>query len=339
MEVYDRGLLQWPRPMFSRLEDGNNNKFCKFHKDVGHDTKDCRQLKREIEDVIQKGHLRRYVKEDAKGNSRGREAARNDRRRDDRDHRGEDRGRQEDQRDDRREVCRNRDKANTPTTPAILTILGGPRQESARKAKAKARFVVVAEVPEKRAHTEPVIMFSDKDIEGLTWPHDDAVVVQAVIANRPIHRILVDTGASVDMLSYEAYLQFGFEPSTLKPEMAPLYGFSGSPTPIKGSVELLMTMGTAPCQKTIKVNFMAVRVATTYNAILGRPSLNELGTVVPTKHLKVKFPTPNDIGECQTEQKKAQECHAIFLKDIKGNCRGTAYQVEVTDNRKEDKHY
>ncbi|XP_043721011.1 uncharacterized protein LOC122668525 [Telopea speciosissima] len=66
MEVYDWGLLQWPQPMFSRPEDRNNNKFCKFHKDVGHDSEDCRPLKREIEDVIQKGYLRRYVKEDAK---------------------------------------------------------------------------------------------------------------------------------------------------------------------------------------------------------------------------------------------------------------------------------
>ncbi|XP_043717607.1 uncharacterized protein LOC122665521 [Telopea speciosissima] len=121
MEVYNRGLLQWPRPMFSRPEDRNNNKFCKFHKDVGHDTEDCRQLKREIEDVIQKGHLRRYIKEDVKGSSKGREVTRIDRRRDDRDHRGEDRGHQ----DDWREVRRNRDKANTSTAPAILTILGG----------------------------------------------------------------------------------------------------------------------------------------------------------------------------------------------------------------------
>ncbi|XP_043710280.1 uncharacterized protein LOC122659208 [Telopea speciosissima] len=52
MEVNDRGLLQWPRPMFSKPEERNKKKYCKFHRDVGHDTEDCRQLKREIEDVI-----------------------------------------------------------------------------------------------------------------------------------------------------------------------------------------------------------------------------------------------------------------------------------------------
>ncbi|XP_043717974.1 uncharacterized protein LOC122665909 [Telopea speciosissima] len=205
MEVYDQGLLQWPRPMFSRPEDRNKNKYCKFHNDVGHDTEDCRQLKREIEDVIQKGHLRRYVKEDGKDNSRGREAARNDHRREDRARRGDDRDRREDRSDDHREVQRNQDDANTSTAPTILTILGGPGQESSRRAKAKARFVAMAKMPEKKVRIEPGITFSDEDMEGLSWPHDDAVVVQAIIANRPVHRILVDIGASVDMLSYDAY--------------------------------------------------------------------------------------------------------------------------------------
>ncbi|XP_043687621.1 uncharacterized protein LOC122638837 [Telopea speciosissima] len=79
------------RLMFSRPEDRNKKKYCKFHKDVGHVTEDCRQLKREIEDVIQKGHLRRYVKEDGKDNSRGYEMTRSDPRRDDRARGGDDR--------------------------------------------------------------------------------------------------------------------------------------------------------------------------------------------------------------------------------------------------------
>ncbi|XP_043720987.1 uncharacterized protein LOC122668492 [Telopea speciosissima] len=52
MEVHDQGLLQWPRPMFSKPEDRNKKKYYKFHKDVKHDTEDCRQLKWEIEYVI-----------------------------------------------------------------------------------------------------------------------------------------------------------------------------------------------------------------------------------------------------------------------------------------------
>ena len=36
-------------------------KYCDFHKDHGHRTDDCIQLKKEIEFLIRSGHLRRYV--------------------------------------------------------------------------------------------------------------------------------------------------------------------------------------------------------------------------------------------------------------------------------------
>ncbi|KAL2491928.1 RNA-directed DNA polymerase [Abeliophyllum distichum] len=42
----------------------HERKYCKFHRDHGHDTEDCHQLKEEIERLIKRGHLSKFVKAD-----------------------------------------------------------------------------------------------------------------------------------------------------------------------------------------------------------------------------------------------------------------------------------
>ncbi|XP_021757445.1 uncharacterized protein LOC110722485 [Chenopodium quinoa] len=48
----------WPAPMITKGRDVK--KYCMFHRDVGHYTKECVQLKENIEDLIRKGHLSQY---------------------------------------------------------------------------------------------------------------------------------------------------------------------------------------------------------------------------------------------------------------------------------------
>ncbi|GAV75379.1 LOW QUALITY PROTEIN: hypothetical protein CFOL_v3_18858, partial [Cephalotus follicularis] len=57
--------LQWPEKLRSPAENRNVEKYCRYHRNHGHDTEECRQLKNQKEDLIRKGHLRKYVDRDA----------------------------------------------------------------------------------------------------------------------------------------------------------------------------------------------------------------------------------------------------------------------------------
>ena len=61
-QIKDEHYLKWPRPLYSSLNVHDKNKYCQFHKDHGHNTEDCRDLKEQIEELIRKGKLQKYVK-------------------------------------------------------------------------------------------------------------------------------------------------------------------------------------------------------------------------------------------------------------------------------------
>ena len=62
MQIKDKHYLKWPRPLHSSPNIRDKNKYCHFLKDHGHYTEDYWDLKEQIEELIQKGKLHKYVK-------------------------------------------------------------------------------------------------------------------------------------------------------------------------------------------------------------------------------------------------------------------------------------
>ena len=60
-EVQHEKFMRWPSQIKSNPVKRDNTKYCEFHKDHGHQTKDCIQLRKKIEYMIRRGHLLLYV--------------------------------------------------------------------------------------------------------------------------------------------------------------------------------------------------------------------------------------------------------------------------------------
>ena len=69
-QIKDDHYLKWPRPLHSSPNVCDKNMYCRFHKDHGHDTEDCRDLKERVEEPIRKGKLQKYVKKNEYSKSR-----------------------------------------------------------------------------------------------------------------------------------------------------------------------------------------------------------------------------------------------------------------------------
>ena len=150
--------------------------------------------------------------------------------------------------------------------------------------------------PKTRGIDEPTISFSDKEAERIHHPHDDAIVIILLIADYTIKRVLVDNGSSADILYYLAFQQMRLGRDLLRPACSPLIGFGGMKVQPVGTITLPVVVGSYLQQITKSVNFLVVDCLSSYNAIIGRPTLNSWKAVTSTYHLSVKFTTEYGIG-------------------------------------------
>ena len=60
-KVQHEKFMRWPSQMRTDPTKRDNTRYCEFHRDHKHRTDDCIQLRKEIEYLIRRGYLRRYI--------------------------------------------------------------------------------------------------------------------------------------------------------------------------------------------------------------------------------------------------------------------------------------
>ncbi|XP_022848733.1 uncharacterized protein LOC111371045 [Olea europaea var. sylvestris] len=260
MKIKDSRKLKWPSRLQSPPDTRDRSMYCDFHRDHGYTTEDCLALKREIEVLIKRGFLGSYVNDD--------KCPRNNQ-----------------NRDKGPEGWRNKQ----PTAGTINIIIGGTTsgEDSSSGRKQYARQPPIISRLD-LACTED-ITFGMEDLEGITFPYDDALVISAILANFEVRKILIDNKSTANVPSHEAFVQIVISSEQLKPVKTPLQGFGGGVITPEGIVGLPLTLGAEGKQVKQITTFEVFHTPMAYNAILGRPLLNRIRAIVSTFHLAMKF--------------------------------------------------
>ena len=171
------------------------------------------------------------------------------------------------------------EESSRPPLGEIRIIIGGNSMGQSSKSK-KTYLKVVQNIqlsgpsPRTSSVDESAISFTDEHAERIHHPHDDAIVITLLIADYATRRVLINNGSSADILYYPAFQQMRLGRDQLCPVCSPLIGFGRMKVQPVGTITLPVVVRSYPQQITKEVNFLVVDCSSSYNAIIGRPTLN-----------------------------------------------------------------
>jgi hypothetical protein len=139
------------------------------------------------------------------------------------------------------------------------------------------------------------ITFFEQDVNLISYPHSDAMVIEANIQGRTIGKILVDTGSSADIIFSSTFDRMNIDRNLLQPAEIPLIGFGGKRVNALGKIPLLISFGDLTNPRTENITFDVVEMNYPYLTIFGRGFLNKFKTVVHPLYLCMKIPATKGI--------------------------------------------
>ena len=190
----------------------DSTKFCAFHNGMGHTTEECLALRRAIEKLSKEGHLQQY-RADA-GQNRGPDNA-------------------------------NNNNNNGGPRRMIGTITEQP--SSIIQLKHRLHDVKkIYHVTPSLERDEKKITFSRKELVTNPAVMEQPISLTAGIDCCDVRRVLVDTGATKDILYYECFRKLQLSEAHLQPYPGKLEGFTNHKVSVKGTITLEVTLGHAP---------------------------------------------------------------------------------------------
>lgn len=256
----------------------DQTKHCRYHRNHNHSREECIALRDKIEELIQVGLLQCYVK-------------RGERRRYDRQRARTPECRSPRVRiDDRPRRDRSRDRSPRPRNDDNRTVINtvsggfrgrGPSHSVRKKHLRPIKTVHMINCRPKRSM--PEIIFIDRDFKNIDTRQNDPMVITIEVANCEIRKTLVDQEIYVHVLYWKTFKKMNLDEDSIIPLDEQIVGFSGERVNTRGYVDLHTKFGRVDrgC-RTILVRYLIVDVNTSYNVLLGRPSLNKLVAIVST---------------------------------------------------------
>ncbi|KAJ8420466.1 hypothetical protein Cgig2_010852 [Carnegiea gigantea] len=198
----------------------------------------------------------------------------------------------------------------------VATIAGGYATDitwAAWKAQLRSTRQVLT-VEQGSCITAPTMMFGGKDAPRFASPYNGPLVVEMKIGSAIVRQILIFTGSSVDIITWDYLKKLAHLGHDIVPMTNPILGFGGQKVRPLGMIRLPVRFGDKARFKSLEDDFLVVNVPTAYNLIIGRLTLHRVRAAVAPYLLQFQFETDDSgVGELHGDQRMARECNTTIL--------------------------
>nr|XP_016466154.1 PREDICTED: uncharacterized protein LOC107788921 [Nicotiana tabacum] len=259
-------------------EAWNKGKVAVKDEERGHKTEDFISLQQEIVNMLRQGHLRELLSDKGRYNfGRGCE------------HQGP-------------------PKPRSPACTINMIIRGGDDVSINGVNFTTTHKLKRSITLERYNMLEESITFDELDADGLTFPHNDSIVITLRILDTDVKRTMWDDGSGVCIIHPRVLAQMTLE-DNIVPRCITLIGFNNAVERISGEITLPVLAGGV----TLEMTFHIMDHSTAYNAIVGRLWIHPMRAVPSSLYQVIKFPTPWGIFSIHGEQCTPRECYRIAL--------------------------
>ncbi|XP_072071687.1 uncharacterized protein [Arachis hypogaea] len=204
-----------------------------------------------------------------------------------------------------------------------------PRSKSVHKKDAKV--LAVSSSSPRSSKRVPPISFGPEDQWFDEVTENPPMVIMARVGTGLVKRILVDTGVDSNIMFHNVFDALGLRDVDLRTHQHGVVGLGDHFIKPDGIISLPVSVGLGQGRRSVMAEFVVLRDSTAYNVILGRKTINDLGAVISTKMLVMKFIADDGSvgsikGDLETAvacdnaslslRKKSKEASEVFLVDL-----------------------
>jgi hypothetical protein len=183
---------------------------------------------------------------------------------------------------------------------------------------------------------KPITFDQDDHPDYVPNPGRYPLVVDPIIGNTRLSKVLMDGGSSLNIIYAETLGLLGVDQSKVQAGAAPFHGIAPGKCILPlGQIDLPVCFGTLSIFRKETLTFEVVGFRGTYHAVLGRPCYAKFMVVPNYTYLKLKMPGPKGVITIGSTYRHAYKCDVECVEYVEALIESEALIVDLDSLSKE----